>query len=724
MKKWKRIGLVLLICLIGVGVLLADNLLNRAPAYDPAAFEGYRGKAYTPEAGHTAISAEDTFQVIGENAGVQLLFNGAQNTFSVQSRQGTARWDSFAAQEDLDKQPPSALFSAVIADAVTGNTLTVDPVKDSCTVVHTSLKNGVELELFFSQYQFGITLQVFLDEDGMICRIPLEGIREDGGYHLVNVDVLPFFGAAKSGEEGYVLFPDGAGALYRFGGGAVRTTTPLTTDIYTSRSMDLDAWEDNATKGIRSCMMPVYGMKRGDSAFVAYVCEGDASAAITLAPNGYVYPLDRVYSCSVYRRVTAMESESGFDVFQVEEESRGNNYAVKFFFGEGETADYSWMAQAIRDHLVDSGLLPEKAQQPDSAYIELLMGVGKSELFGSRYLTMTTADQAQGILQDLTQAGGPLTASLLGWQKEGYGVSPGSLNAAGQIGGKKGIANLSASGSLVALDLPVVYGNTEKTGSKRRRDAIVNIRDVTVIDQEETRFVLNANTQYQLLSKLLKKFDSYNGKGILLSGAAELIYEDYNQDSAMTRQEVQQVLQALMDLAGDQGPLLLRQANAYALPYADFLVGMPESASGYAILSESIPFYYLVVNGNIPYALDTAGNLSSDLQKTKLKWLEYGAVPYFLFSEENSEELIDTAAEHLFSTRYADQKEQAADVLQEISAVYEQLAGQRMCGHEQVMKDVYISHYSGGGQILINYTESAVQIDGITVEARGYQVRL
>lgn len=87
---------------------------------------------------------------------------------------------------------------------------------------------------------------------------------------------------------------------------------------------------------------------------------------------------------------------------------------------------------------------------------------------------------------------------------------------------------------------------------------------------------------------------------------------------------------------------------------------MPEGGSGYALLGESVPFYYLVINGSVPYALETAGNLSPDLQKTKLKWLEYGAVPYFLLSAQNSEKLTDTTAEALFSTGYADQKASAA----------------------------------------------------------------
>lgn len=313
-------------------------------------------------------------------------------------------------------------------------------------------------------------------------------------------------------------------------------------------------------------MLPAFGMKRGEAAFAAVICEGDASAAITLAPSGYVYPLHRVYACAVYRRVTSTKNDAGFDVFHVEEASRGNDFAVKFFFSGGEPAGYSWMAGAIRGHLLDAGLLPESAETEGGAYVELLMGAEKSGMLGASYQTMTTAREAGTILEELRAAGNGLTASLLGWQKEGYGVSPGSLSAAAGVGGKRGLQALSPDGVTLALQLPVVFGGTEKTGAKRRRDAVVNVRGVTLVNEDESAFLLNANTQYRLLEKRLAGFDAFSGKGLLLTGAAELLYEDYNRGSAMTRQETLQALRALMDKAGQAGPLLLPRLTPTPCP--------------------------------------------------------------------------------------------------------------------------------------------------------------
>lgn len=64
---------------------------------------------------------------------------------------------------------------------------------------------------------------------------------------------------------------------------------------------------------------------------------------------------------------------------------------------------------------------------------------------------------------------------------------------------------------------------------------MVNVRGVTLVNEDESAFLLNANTQYRLLEKRLAGFDAFSGKGLLLTGAAELLYEDYNRGSAMTR---------------------------------------------------------------------------------------------------------------------------------------------------------------------------------------------
>lgn len=77
MKTWKKIGVGLLVCALGVGAVWADNRLNRAPAYDPAAFASYRGASYAPQAQSRAFDGADAYQTVGETAAARLLYNSA-----------------------------------------------------------------------------------------------------------------------------------------------------------------------------------------------------------------------------------------------------------------------------------------------------------------------------------------------------------------------------------------------------------------------------------------------------------------------------------------------------------------------------------------------------------------------------------------------------------------------------------------------------------------------
>lgn len=82
------------------------------------------------------------------------------------------------------------------------------------------------------------------------------------------------------------------------------------------------------------------------------------------------------------------------------------------------------------------------------------MGAEKSGMLGASYQTMTTAREAGTILEELRAAGNGLTASLLGWQKEGYGVSPGQPVRRRGRGRQTGLQALSPDGVTLALQLP------------------------------------------------------------------------------------------------------------------------------------------------------------------------------------------------------------------------------------------------------------------------------
>lgn len=64
---------------------------------------------------------------------------------------------------------------------------------------------------------FRLSLEYYLDENGLQIRLPANGIRfNESNFTLDSIKILPYLGAASQDYEGYTLFPDGSGTLIRF----------------------------------------------------------------------------------------------------------------------------------------------------------------------------------------------------------------------------------------------------------------------------------------------------------------------------------------------------------------------------------------------------------------------------------------------------------------------------------------------------------------------------
>ncbi len=64
---------------------------------------------------------------------------------------------------------------------------------------------------------FKMSLEYYLDEDGVSVRLPANGIRfNQTSYTLDYIQILPYMGAGSNDYTGYTMIPDGSGTLVRF----------------------------------------------------------------------------------------------------------------------------------------------------------------------------------------------------------------------------------------------------------------------------------------------------------------------------------------------------------------------------------------------------------------------------------------------------------------------------------------------------------------------------
>ena len=93
---------------------------------------------------------------------------------------------------------------------------------------------------------FKMALEYTLDENGMVVRLPANGIRfNEALYQLKSIDILPYMGAGSNAgvnwaegnfaknNTGYTFFPDGSGTLFDFEKiAALGTSTTVTGKVY------------------------------------------------------------------------------------------------------------------------------------------------------------------------------------------------------------------------------------------------------------------------------------------------------------------------------------------------------------------------------------------------------------------------------------------------------------------------------------------------------------
>lgn len=115
---------------------------------------------------------------------------------------------------------------------------------------------------------FKLSLEYYLDENGLTVRLPANGIRfDEGNYSLTYIMVLPFMGAGSSDFTGYTFYPDGSGTLVRFED--IKNTRTITGDLY---GMDF-AYHKLTYNRMETLRLPVYGVVENYKASVTTTLE-------------------------------------------------------------------------------------------------------------------------------------------------------------------------------------------------------------------------------------------------------------------------------------------------------------------------------------------------------------------------------------------------------------------------------------------------------------------
>ncbi len=562
-------------------------------------------------------------------------------------------------------------------------------------------------------------------------------IKETGDNRLLTVTVLPYFGAGSVSEDGYLLIPDGSGAI-------ISLESPDSYNkiyekaVYGENSVLYKNTESTVEEQI---YMPVFGIKRSDYAMLGIITKGDALAAITAnASTGYCTAAPKF----TYRQVDTshlMEGSSREKVVSIVPKTpTDSDFSVRYMFLQGEKADYVGMAECYRGYLTEKYNLVNKSSQGISLDISFTATAETDKSFlGIPYkglTAFTTLSDIENVFKTFNKEGiENVSLSLSGAFSGGtYGEIPNKLKLCSKVGAIELYEKLNGEmqnkmGRISLLtNFQRIYnmgnGISKTYGAAREVSGAISKQyeyypENFGKNEERVWYLSNAAALEKITKSFAKSAKKYN-VSLGLSDMASELYGDYRLNSVSDRAAMLEAQNAafkrLYEAVGD---IYFQNANIYALEWAYMISDVPTRSSQYDLFTEDVPFYQTVIHGIADYSVSPI-NLDGDSNKAFLKALEYGSAMRYDLICRNGDEINKSSANGLFSSNADVWLEKIIQVEKEVSDFYRRNAGCTITGHSQTEEGIYRTDYSNGSKSIVNYNSFAVEVYGFTVEAESY----
>ncbi|MDF9844494.1 MULTISPECIES: DUF5696 domain-containing protein [unclassified Paenibacillus] len=607
-------------------------------------------------------------------------------------------------------------------------------------------ENGIGGGSGTSKPNFVVPLEYRLEEGSLVVTVPVNQVKESGQYQIRSLELLNMFGAADRLTDGYMLVPDGSGSLIRLNNGKVKE------EQYVQRVYGPDPNDNSYRRGqvSQNARMPVFGMKAGDGAWFAVIEKGDAIASIAADISGKKNSYNFIHSSYSLRGEDELELYTGATIQEIQllsEEIYKGDIQVRYSFLSGDKASYSGMAELYRDKLVaEKALTPLAEEQSIPFYLDMLGAVDKQKsLLGVPYrseISMTSFRQAALIAGQLKQDGiGRLLMRYTGWSGKGVNHStPDKLKTESVLGSRSELTalrdQLAQDGGTLFPDVAFqqIYHNdggfTPSSDAARfvtREEAqlypynrALNRMDMTLGGY----YLLSPAKLPYYVDSFMDKYAGFGMEGVSLRDLGNVLSSDFRASRVIQRETAKAIVMEQLDrISQDVDQTMVSGGNAYAWPYADHLIHVPESSSGFALTDETVPFYQMVVHGFISYT-GAPVNLSDeqDMHTQLLHSIELGSAPYFSWSYEPSSKLKFTHFDSMYATSYLDWYEQAVSMYKEVNEVLSPVQHAQIVNHTRHQEGVVEVQYSNGISIYVNYTGKDVSVQGIAVGAGQYVI--
>lgn len=685
---------------------------------------------------------EDGFTLIAENDKYALYMDEAFDVINVLQKSTKEVWST--APEGATAPKDKYLFKLNCFNETIQKTASSNLESFKMEVIATSAledKNGNKgVRVTYSDasdFDLDISIEFYITDKGLEVKLPTGCLEERGVFKLKSIDMFPNMAKAKNSQEGYYMYPDGSGAVMEFQDASHESEDSVTYDIYgdiTQYKNMLGEWEEAGNE----VFMPISGVKIDDKSYLSIIEAGEETATITVDPgNGEEYNI--MYNSFVFRNEFAISRENSTqETFRRDVEYLDIDRVISYnFFEAGEDITYADMAVEYRDYLMNECGVEKKSD--DTAIpvsMNIFMGINEEGTITDSFKAVTTFAQAEDMVNQLMKKEVEnLEVQLKGWTKNGYFTDPIQFPVNSDIGGNDGLKTFASKYEKdkvqISLETNLVEARKNAKGYDSNSEIVINGNYSPISDPESNRYILTPNVAAGNLNALLKDAKDTGAAidGISFYSIGQYVTYNYSTQNTLNVAQCKKLWTNMLETANESYEnVTVQGGNQYVLPYADKLTDVPYADAGYRMTTKSVPVYQIAVHGLVNYT-GNALNLSSDKEEEKLKWVEYGYVPFFELTYSGSEELMHTEYSELFSSTFSSWVDEAADVYKDFNKNLIDVWNLFIVDHEEIQEDVFKVTYQSEDKkttkvVYVNYNDDVdCEIDGVLVEANSYEVK-
>jgi len=595
-----------------------------------------------------------------------------------------------------------------------------------------------------------IPVHIHLSDVGITYNIYHEEITGPDTNILAAIIITPFMGAVGGVRRhfdfeagaygdpvpepmipGYIFVPDGSGALMRFISNTVSLSEYRGTVFGNNPAEAMFFYDfEVATVDRPHPLMPVFGVTHGhqQQSFVAWADRGAEHMEIIMMPEYNTTHYNFVYPRFVMNtQIHQVYNRSGDGFFRLlSEDMRRFDISMQYRFLYGEDASYVGMARLYREHLIQEGVLTPASSQGEYMPVRLdfIMSDVRRSILGRTNVVTTTIGQVEDIVTDLTESGvSSINGGLMGFQRGGITTGrPWAVNFDRNIGSRRDFRNffqaMDEIGADISLMQDYLHINSFQMNLSRNQAFHANRWGLIAVDSFEA-FLPVEFISFARPARSAEWFERQTNTAVNLGArSATATGITNNMISHWGRRDATDTLESIAifqeAFANSPVPVNMQTPNQYLWQYTHRFLQSPVFNTQFMITSDTVPFLQLVLHNTMEVYAPWA-NFSFHTQQDILRMIDYNVFPSFVLTYSPAHYLANTNSLNFFSTEFSIYRDSIIAMYSQMSPILSQVRNLEWTNREVLENGVILNTYSGGVEVLINYTSAPFIHRGVTV---------